>query len=84
MNNSKNCLSRLILGVVYVFLASTLAMGFTSDLMEEESKLVNDVLKDLPLAICDMIVISSSPFYGKLPLIIKYLWLIPLCYLYVM
>ena len=66
MNNSKNCLSRLIFGVVCVFLASTLAMGFTSDMTGEESKLVNDVLKDLPHANCDMIVVSSSPFHGKM------------------
>lgn len=59
--------STFVFGLVYVNLASTLAVVFSSDMKGEESKIVSDVLKDLPHANCDMIVVSSSPLHGKMP-----------------
>ena len=62
--------STLVLVIVYVYFARTVAVGFSSDMTGEESKIVSDVLKDLPHAKCDMIVVSSAPFYGKIDAII--------------
>ena len=49
-----------------VCLVRTFTTGFSSKIAEEESnEVVNMVLKNLPHAHCDTIVVSSSPFHGK-------------------
>ena len=52
-------------GFVLVYLASNLAIGLFSEVTEEESIQVKEVLKHLSYAECDMIVVSWSAFYGK-------------------
>ena len=49
-----------------VCLLRTFATGYSSKITEEKANVVvNEVLKNLPNALCDMIVVSSSPFHGK-------------------
>ena len=57
--------STCAVGFVLVYLASNLAVGHSSEVTEEESIQVKEVLKHLSYAECDMIVVSWSAFYGK-------------------
>ena len=52
-------------------LASFFPLGHSSQIHEEESSSVNEVIKALPTAECDAIVVSSSSFLGKIYLYIE-------------
>ena len=54
-----------------VCLVSTFATGVASKIAEDESNVVNEVLKNLSHAHCDMIIVSSSPIHGKTLVVIK-------------
>ena len=49
-------------------LAGMIQKGFCSHLPENEYKLPNEVSRNLPLAECDMIIVSPEPYVGE-PLI---------------
>ena len=46
-------------------LAGILQIGFASNLSENEFNLLNEVSQNLPLAKCDMIIVSSEPHEGE-------------------
>ena len=46
-------------------LAGILQLGFSSHLPGREFKLLNEVSQNLPLAECDMIIVSSEPYKGE-------------------
>ena len=46
-------------------LAGILQIGFASNLTENEFNLLNEVSENLPLAKCDMIIVSSEPYEGE-------------------
>ena len=48
-----------------LFLAAILHMGFCSQLSVHENPLSDEVFKNLPLAECDMIMVSSEPLLGE-------------------
>ena len=48
-----------------LFLASVLQRGFCSHLSKQDKTLLNEVSKNIPLAECDMIIVSSEPFQGE-------------------
>ena len=43
-----------------------ISMVHSSQIAEQESSFVNELLRDLPTAECDMIVVSTSPFHGEI------------------
>ena len=50
---------------IWLSLSIFFTVAHSSQIIEEDSSFVNDLLKGLPTAECDMIVVSSSPFVGK-------------------
>ena len=46
-------------------LANMLPNGFSLRLEEQETELFGEVSRELPVADCDLIVVSSSPFQGE-------------------
>ena len=46
-------------------LARIVQEGFCSHLPENEYKLPNEVSQNLPLAECDMIIVSPKPYFGE-------------------
>ena len=54
------------IGIVVLHLATSISMGYSSQITEQESNFVNDVMRDLPTAECDMIVVSTLPFLGEI------------------
>ena len=58
-----NEISKLItLGLHLVGISQT---GFSSHLPENKYNLLNEVSQNLPLAECDMIIVSSAPYEGE-------------------
>ena len=50
---------------LWLLLAAILHKGFCSQLSKHENTLSNEVFKNLPLAECDMIMISAEPLLGE-------------------
>ena len=46
-----------------------IAVGHSSQLIEQESSFVHGMLKDLPTATCDMIAVSTLPLLGEILII---------------
>ena len=49
----------------WLFLAAILHLGFCSQLSVHENPLNDEVFKNLPLAECDLIMVSSEPLLGE-------------------
>ena len=47
-------------------LAGILQIGLASNLSENEFNILNEVSQNLPLAKCDMIIVSSEPYEGEI------------------
>ena len=50
---------------LWLFLAAILHIGFCSQLSEHDNSVGDKVFKNLPLAECDMIMVSSEPLLGE-------------------
>ena len=50
---------------LWLFLSAILHTGFCSQLSIHENSLSDEVFKNIPLAKCDMIMVSSEPLLGK-------------------
>ena len=49
-----------------LYLSVYISMVHSSQITEKELSFVNEVLRDLPTAECDMIVVSTTPFHGEI------------------
>ena len=46
-------------------LAAILQIGFSSQLSQNENKIMNEISQNIPLEECDMIIVSSEPYEGE-------------------
>ena len=56
---------------LWLCLAISVPVGYSSpitELTEQETVAINEVLKNLPTEMCDLIAVSSLPFLGEISL----------------
>ena len=65
--SKENKMGRITHSYIFgLFLANMLPNGFSLQLAEHEPAIFDEVSRELPVADCDMIVVSSSPLQGEM------------------
>ena len=73
--SKENKMGRITYSYIFgLFLANMLPNGFSLQLAEHEPAFFDEVSRELPVADCDMIVVSSSPLQGEMLKIVRFIY----------